>query len=267
MKVVTLLNEKGGCGKSTLASNIGGGLAMRGYNVLLIDADPQYDLTIAMGFRDEPDFYDLCVRGEDWRNILHEVPAHHFRPDASDGGRLFIVLGNVETEGIAARIRENPAIIRQRVKQLADRIDFVIFDTSPTPSPLHPAIVLATDYIIAPTDCERFGALNGLPNSIAHTETFSDAAQAHGIVSGRVMGIVPNKYRQTVIHDRIIKQLKQDYGALVWSPLGQYIAYADAQLESKTIFAHAPESEAAHQMLAIVKRVEQLAGQPHEQQT
>ncbi len=265
MKVITLLNEKGGCGKSTLASNIGGGLAMRGHNVLLIDADPQYDLTIALGFQDEPDFYDLCVREADWRDILHEVPARHFRHDAGDSGRLFIVLGNVETEGIAARIRENPAIIRQRVKQLANRVDFVIFDTSPTPSPLHPAIVLATDYIIAPTDCERFGALNGLSNSIAHTETFSDAAQERGIAAGRVVGIVPNKYRRTVIHDQIITKLKQEYGALIWPSLWQHIAYADAQLRSKTIFAYAPESNAAKQMWSIVKRVEKLAGLPHGQ--
>jgi chromosome partitioning protein len=259
MKVVTILNEKGGCGKTTLSGNLAAGLARQGYNVVLIDADPQYDLTVSVGLSHASNFYDLVVRKAEWQQVIKAVPESFYLDDTvKNPGRLFIVPGNVETEGISGRIQNTPDIIMKRVKQLANTIDYVIFDTSPTPSPLHPSIVLASDFILSPTDCARFGALNGLPNSMAHTDDFYQSALQYGYKAGRIVGVIPNKYRRTVIHDQILDHLKKEYGKLVYPPLYQYIAYEDAQLRNMSIFTYAPESDAAKQMGNIVKKVEGL---------
>ena len=68
MKVLTFLNEKGGVGKTTLTSTIGAGLAIMGYRVLLIDADPQGHLTISYGLKKHHSLYDLLVRDAEFND-------------------------------------------------------------------------------------------------------------------------------------------------------------------------------------------------------
>ena len=70
MKIVTLLNEKGGVGKTTLATHLAAGLAIRGKRVILVDADPQGHATIAFGLSKEPGFYDLIVRNAPFQKVL-----------------------------------------------------------------------------------------------------------------------------------------------------------------------------------------------------
>jgi chromosome partitioning protein len=74
MHVITLLNEKGGVGKTTLATHIGAGLAVRGLRVIIIDADPQGHATVSLGMQRKPGLYDLLVRDASFTSVLQQVP-------------------------------------------------------------------------------------------------------------------------------------------------------------------------------------------------
>lgn len=255
MKVITLLNEKGGVGKTTLATHIAAGLAVRGLRVALVDADPQGHATVMSGLAKEPGLYDLLVRDMPFKDVLRFIPAEQYQiPGQPMTGRLFVIPSNIETRNIANSISDAFAV-HDRFHELDNAIDYVVFDTSPTPSLLHGSIYLATDAIIYPTKCEYL-SFDGLVESIKHRQ----AAQAHrdkwNLGDIQVLGIIPTMYRhQTVEHSENLKELKKQFGDLVWPPVMQRTIWTEAATMRQPVFALAPDTKAASEALAMVDRI------------
>lgn len=256
MKVITLLNEKGGVGKTTLATHLAAGLSVKGYRVVLIDSDPQGHATVLCGLPKEPGLYNLLVRDAPFKENMRLVAPEQYQiPGQPVTGQLFVVPSNIESRNIANSISDAFAV-SDRLDELENLVDFVVFDTSPTPSLLHGSIYLATDYIIYPTKCEYL-SFDGLVESIKHRE----AAQVHrdkwNLGPIEVLGIVPTMYRnQTIEHSENLKELRQQFGDLVWSPIHQRTIWAEAVTMRQPVFAIAPHTKAAAEALSMVERVQ-----------
>ncbi|PJF33875.1 MAG: hypothetical protein CUN57_01010, partial [Phototrophicales bacterium] len=99
MKTITLLNQKGGVGKTTLATHLATALAMTGYQTLLIDTDAQGSATFGVGFDYEPGLYNLLVRKANWQDVLRVVsPEIYEHPkQQKPGGTLYLLPSNPET--------------------------------------------------------------------------------------------------------------------------------------------------------------------------
>lgn len=257
MKIITLLNEKGGVGKTTLATHIASGLAVRGMRVLLVDADPQGHATVALGLQKEPGLYDLLVRNVPFKSVLRVIPPKAYQvPNLAVNGQLVLLPSNVETRNIANSISDSFAVA-ERFRELEGTIDLVVFDTSPTPSLLHGSIYIATDGVLYPTTCEYL-SFDGLVESIKHRQ----AAEAHrkqwGLNAIEVLGIVPTMYRtKTIEHSENLKQLREQFGALVWNPIPQRTIWAEAAAIRRPVFSFAPESLAARDAWELVNRVQE----------
>jgi chromosome partitioning protein len=252
MKVITLSNEKGGVGKTTLALHLAAGMAVRGKRVVLIDADAQANATGGLGMAEEPGFYDLLVRDASWNEVLRVLqPETYEPPDLRSRGLLAILPGNGETQLIAQKIDDAYAIF-DRLKELEGSVDIVIFDTSPTPSLLHGAIYLATDGIVYPTLCETF-SLQGLLKTMRHREQF---ARNRRNLTGRTihtLGVVPTMYRATTVeHSENLSELRSKFGSKVWQPLPLRITWSEAATLRRPVFNVAPHSAAAQDAWAVV---------------
>lgn len=264
MKVITLLNEKGGVGKTTLTGTIGAGLAIMGYRVLLIDADPQGHLTLSFGMQKAHSLYDLLVRDAEFNTpgIVQSIsPEVYAFPNGNlpKTGRLFLISGNRETRLIAQAIEADQYTVRRRLNELATNniVDFVIFDTSPTPSNFHAHVYLATDHIIFPTEVAAL-SFDGLRESIGNTTRLNKRRERDQLDQIKITGIVPTKFRaRTAEHRENFKQLQSTFGSLVWNPLPMSVVWEEAMARQRTVFNYAYDHPVVADAWKIVRKVKE----------
>jgi chromosome partitioning protein len=197
------------------------------------------------------------VRDAPFKSVLRFIPPKAYQVGATPPpGQLFVVPSNVESRNIANSISDSFAV-NERFHELADTIDVVIFDTSPTPSLLHGSIYIATDAVIYPTTCEYL-SFDGLVESIKHRPAADVPRKQWGLSAINVLGIVPTMYRtKTLEHTENLRQLHQQFGDLVWDPIPQRTIWAEAAAIRRPVFSFAPDSKAAEDAWTLVRRVQE----------
>ena len=220
---------------------------------MLIDADAQGHATRALGLAKYPGLYGLLVESADLQTVIKAIPAAKYGGDGDSC--LYMIGSNIQTMHIATSISEGWALV-EKLEPLRPVFDYCVIDTAPTPSLLHGAIYLATDWIIYPTLCE-FWSFDGLAESLSHRE----ALKIRGLPPIRVGGIVPMRYRaNTLEHSENLAKLVSRFGELIWRPVPERIIWAEASTYQVPVFIHAPASEAACDAWELVDRVEELHG-------
>jgi chromosome partitioning protein len=256
MQTITLLNEKGGVGKTTLATHLACGLAARGKRVMLIDTDPQGHATIRMGLPKAPMVYDLLVRNVAFNKTARKINPKQFGFVNEDAeGKLWVVASNIESRTIAASISD-ALLVYAKLQQLQDLIDVVIFDASPTPSLLHGAIHLASDALLIPTELSYL-SLDSLIETKKHLETSAFLRQNKGIGSLEIMGIVPTKTElHTIEHRDNMQSLRNEFGDLVWDPIPKRTIWREAEPYAKPVWGYDPASDAAFDAYNLIDQCE-----------
>lgn len=236
--------------------HLAAGLACLGYRVVLVDADPQGSATVSLGVEKRGALYDLLVRDADWIDCLEVIPPDRYAlPDGPGDGALLMAPGNTETRSIEAQV-QNVFIVRERLQEREADTDFVVMDTSPSPSMFHSALYLATDYILHPTETERLSIL-GLLETIAHIQTFSEYKAQMGYGQIETLGIVPTMYRaNTANHSERLKELVKRFGALVWTPIPLRTEWSEATLFKRPVWSQAPSSKAARDAWRLVLKAQ-----------
>ncbi len=255
MKVITLLNEKGGVGKTTLATHVAAGLAIRGYRVVLADADPQGQAGSLMGLPKEAGFYNLLVREAEFLDVLRFVKPDQYSAEGAQG-ELYVLPGNIETR-VIPQVNPNPFIIRQRFDELNGWADVVVFDTSPTPSIIHTAIYMATDSVLLPTT-PAFLGLDGISHSIMHQDNAQTMRRENQLDDVNRLGIIPTMFRSgTVAHDVAMQQLVKAFKRNLWPAVPLRTVFEGAAMVGQLLYKFAPQDETTTDVLgALVDRVE-----------
>ncbi len=163
-KVYSVVNQKGGVGKTTTVVNVSAVLANSGRKVLVVDLDPQGNATSGLGIdkntvgkADGPypgSTYDVMIRGMEMTEAIAPTPIEN----------LFILPSNLELAG--AELELMPRIAREGVLNAAlfdvrDSYDFIFVDAPPSLALLTVNALVAADYLIIPIQCEYY-ALEGV---------------------------------------------------------------------------------------------------------
>jgi chromosome partitioning protein len=165
-RIIAVANQKGGVGKTTTAINLAASLALAERRVLLIDADPQANLTSGVGMRD-PASHGQSIYAAITAVDLDIELAPLIRPTAIQGLSVIAAdrdLTGAEIEMVGLLAREQR--LRRLVRPLADRFDFIFIDCPPSLGLLTLNALVAADSVLIPLHCEYF-ALEGLADLVA----------------------------------------------------------------------------------------------------
>lgn len=253
MKTITLLNEKGGVGKTTLATHIAAGLALEGQRVLLIDTDAQANAGSSLGIAETGGLYQLIVKDAEWRDVL-AVPNPEVWGRQKPDGCLWVLPSNIETRAIPVLVSD-VGILRERLEELEVQIDVVVIDTAPTPSMLHSMIYVASDYMIYPTQCEIL-SMFGVAKSVSHLTQIKNTRPMLGFPSTKLIGIQPMMYAgNTLAHQHGLKLIQEQFKSLVWEPIAARTIWREASFAQRTLFSYAPDNAATEETRALIERV------------
>lgn len=251
MKIV-FANEKGGCGKTTLAVNVAAGLAHAGRKVLLLDTDAQGHATLLCGHQKGPGFYDLMVRNAAFSAVTKLVsPEVYEIPGSEVKGQLFLIPSNVESGSITEKTSDLYAL-KDRLGELEGLIDDVVIDTSPTSTYLHGAIYLAAQALFIPVMLDAFN-FDGMMETIRRTEQSYIKRDGSGLHLAAIIPVAHNKRFKE--QEQNLEELRTAFGAHVWEPLPYSAMWGRAIQRSQTVFATAPNAKAAHDATKLVARL------------
>ncbi|WP_234443885.1 ParA family protein [Streptomyces sp. NRRL B-24484] len=248
METVAVLNQKGGVGKTTDTINLGGALAEYGRRTLLVDLDPQGNLTSALGvdrLSGELTLTTAMLNGctaEDARALVHQH---------SDG--LYVIPSSLDMFSLPRKLHSERAAherLRRVLRHLDDAFDVCLIDCRPGLDVDTDAALYAAGSIVIPVDVDEF-SIEALSLLLGQMQTLADelehpAPTVRGLIINRV--ILP----LSAINSAVMEQLKgAGVPALAEVPIRSILA--EARNQRLTITQYAPKSDVARLFRDLAK--------------
>lgn len=242
-RIIAIVQHKGGVGKTTTVSAIGAGLAKLGQKVLLVDMDPQANLTQSYHRIEEKyHIYNAMLRKEPYQSIyikdnLHITPSN-----------IDLAGAEVELSGEAGR----EFILKELLDPNRDQYDYIIIDCPPSLGILTLNALVAADefYIVLQTHYLAFQGLNKLLE-------ITDKVRTRLNRDLKFTGVVATMYdKRVTLGKEVMELIKQEFPEEIFNtPIRINTALAEAPAAGKDIFEYAPASNGAKDYMEVCKEI------------
>jgi chromosome partitioning protein len=252
MRRIAVMNQKGGCGKTTIAINLCGALSRLDRRVLLIDMDPQAHATIGLGADSEG-------RGVTTYELLTDPGVGVERAALGLSDQLWLVPANTVLGAVEQQLAEElgrEARLAEKLRGLSpDAFDFVVVDCPPSVGLLTFNALVGVDEVIIPVDASYF-SLHGLSKLRETIEVIEDELE-HPLA---VHVVCNNLDTRTHFSNELLEEVEKFHSAVLMdSYISNSVRLKEAAARGMTVFDFAASSKSASQFLSLSRELVERA--------
>ena len=249
MNIITVINAKGGCGKSTIAMNVASGLARYGHRVLLMDLDPQAQVTQWLaagdGLTADGTLVAALMRQQTLSDVIQATGFERLSFVASADGLEDLGREISQTEGY-------PSMLTQLIAEehIADRFDFIVIDSPNQISPIMENAIFPADAFIVPFESTK--AVK------SYASIYKFLLRLRPGADFRLLHVLSNLTRLPGLRKRVLTLMHNDAMESARSEIRSCGWLAQVDENGGSIFHYRPLSKGAQDMAALVEEVREL---------
>lgn len=245
-KIITILNQKGGVGKTTSAVNIASFLAITETPVLLIDMDPQGNASTGIGISNKKlSVYDLLINNKNINNAIYKTEIDYLDIIPSNSK-----LAGAEIELVSMFTRET--ILKQIIQNIMGKYKYIIIDCPPSLGLLTINALTASNSIIIPIQCEYY-ALDGLSQLLNTIRLVQKNLNSHLEIEGILITMFDSRLN---LSQQVLKEVQDYFGDKVYKTLiNRNVKLGEAPSHGKPIILYDASSTGSQNYMNLVSEI------------
>ena len=254
-KVIAVANQKGGCSKTSVVTNLSIGLAMEGKRVCVIDADPHGSLTASLGYQEPDDIrYTLATI---MMKIINEEELDPTEGILHHEEGVDLVPANIELSGLEvslANAMSRELILKEYVDLIRDAYDYILIDCMPSLGVMTINALVAADRVLIPVQA-AYLPVKGLQQLIKTVTVVKKRLNKDLEIEGILITMVD--YRTNYAKD-ITEMLRENYGdtvGIMQSFIPFSVKVAEASAEGSSIYRYAPRCKVTESFERLTREV------------